>query len=228
MAHKIAIIEDEQDIGRLIAYNLQNEGFDTAVFTSGEEGIAAALAEPPDLVLLDWMLPGLSGLEVCRRLRSDRRTENVPVVFLTAKGEEADIVSGLREGADDYITKPFSPRVLIARVHAVLRRRTDSAEPGAEDIVAYRNIAVDLKKHEVTCDQQRVELTHTEFELLLTLMRRPGWVFTRDHLVNSIRGEDVFVNDRTVDVHVAGLRKKLGSAADLIETVRGVGYRFKE
>ncbi|HOP06428.1 MAG TPA: response regulator [candidate division Zixibacteria bacterium] len=228
MARRIVIIEDEQDIGQLIAYNLQNEGFDTGVYTSGEAGIEAAQADPPDLVLLDWMLPGLNGLEVCRRLRSDHRTEHVPIVFLTAKGEEADIVSGLQEGADDYITKPFSPRVLIARVHAVLRRQTDTEEPEEEDVVAYKSIIVDLKKHEVTCDKKRVELTHTEFQLLLTLMRRPGWVFNRDQLVNCIRGEDVFVNDRTVDVHVAGLRRKLGKSAELIETVRGVGYRFKE
>jgi two-component system alkaline phosphatase synthesis response regulator PhoP len=227
MGEHILAVDDEEDILELVRYNLQRDGFRVTAVTSGEKALAAARTEQPNAVLLDLMLPGLSGYEVCRQLKGDPQTRAIPIIMLTAKGEESDIVAGLELGAEDYVTKPFSPKVLIARLRAVLRR---VKEPTVDEqaLVKIRDLVIDPGRHNVTVGDESLTLTHTEFKLLHYLARRPGWVFTRDQLIESTRGESVFVTDRTIDVHVAGLRKKLGKAASYIETIRGVGYRFKE
>ncbi|HVP06237.1 MAG TPA: response regulator [Candidatus Acidoferrum sp.] len=223
----ILIIEDEADILELIKYNLERDGFRTSGAASGEEGLKAARAKVPDLVVLDLMLPGLDGLEVCRLLKADTRTKQIPIVMVTAKGEESDVVTGLELGADDYVTKPFSPKVLVARLRTVLRRRS---QPAISDdaVIAIHEIVIDPGRHQVTAKGKPVDLTVTEFGILRLLAGRPGWVFTRYQIVNEVRGDDILVTDRTVDVQIVGLRKKLGTHGKLIETVRGVGYRMKE
>lgn len=223
----ILAVDDEEDILELVKYNLERDGFRVTTVASGEKALAAARNEQPDAVLLDLMLPGLSGYEVCRQLKGDPQMRAIPIIMLTAKGEESDIVAGLELGAEDYVTKPFSPKILIARLRAVLRR---VKEPTVDEQsqVKIRDLVIDPGRHSVTVGDENLTLTHTEFKLLHFLARRPGWVFTRDQLIESSRGENVYVTDRTIDVHVAGLRKKLGKAASYIETIRGVGYRFKE
>ncbi|MCX7011776.1 MAG: response regulator [Candidatus Sumerlaeota bacterium] len=225
---KILVVDDEEDILELVRYNLAKEGCQVALAATGEEALAAVVAEPPDLVVLDLMLPGVDGMEVCRRLRSDPRTSNVCIVMLTAKGREADIVAGLELGADDYVTKPFSPRVLTARVRAALRRRSRQAIGDEDAEVAVHDLLIRPRRHEALVRGTPVDLTFTEFRILHFLASRPGWVFTRQQIVNAVRGDDYPVTDRSVDVQIVGLRKKLGPAGKLIETVRGVGYRFKE
>jgi len=225
----VLVIEDEDDIRELVCYNLSKEGYRVVAVATGEEGIAAAEARHPAAVLLDLMLPGVDGLTVCRRIRSGSRIERIPIIILTAKGEEADIVSGLNLGADDYITKPFSPRVLAARLRAVLRRRLADAEPEDGDSPLERHsLTIHPGRHEVSVDGQPIELTSTEFRVLHFLARRPGWVFTRQQILDGVHGDKYAITERAVDVQVVGLRKKLGSAGEYIETVRGVGYRFKE
>ncbi|MCU0723800.1 MAG: response regulator transcription factor [Planctomycetes bacterium] len=223
----ILVIEDEEDILELEVYNLKKEGFRVSSAATGEEGLKAARAKLPDLILLDLMLPGADGLEVCRLLKRDPKTAHVPVVMVTAKGEESDVVAGLELGAEDYIAKPFSPRVLVARVKAVLRRR-ERREPGDDAVIQVREITIHPGRHEVLVKGKPVELTATEFRLLRLLASRPGWVFTRYQIVDGVHGEDYPVTDRSVDVAVVGLRRKLGPAGKSIETVRGVGYRFQE
>lgn len=226
----ILVIEDEEDILALLHYNLIKEGFRVSCAQSGEEGLNAARAEKPDLIVLDLMLPGIDGLEVCRALKNAKATATIPIVMLTAKGEEHDIVTGLELGADDYVTKPFSPRVLSSRLKAVLRRRerdNDSATDESESL-HIGLISIHPGRNEVLVDGQVVDLTFTEFRVLYLLARRPGWVFTRYQIVNAVRGDDYSVTDRAVDVQIVGLRKKLGPAGKVIETVRGVGYRFKD
>jgi two-component system, OmpR family, alkaline phosphatase synthesis response regulator PhoP len=223
----ILVIEDEEDIQELVRYNLAKEGYRVALIASGEEGFKAAKASNPDLIVLDLMLPGLDGLEICRLLKADPRTSHTPIVMLTAKGEEADIVTGLELGADDYITKPFSPKVLVARLRAVLRRKAKESVNEASPL-KIREIVIHPGRHEVLVKAKPAPLTFTEFQLLHFLAKRPGWVFTRQQIVDEIKGEDYPVTDRSVDVQVVGLRKKLGACGDYIETVRGVGYRFKE
>jgi two-component system alkaline phosphatase synthesis response regulator PhoP len=223
----ILVVEDEEDILELVRYNLNKEGYRVTGVLSGEEGLQAARSHPPDLIILDLMLPGTDGLTVCRELKQDARTRDLPIVILTAKGEEADIVAGLELGADDYITKPFSPRVLLARLRAVLRRRR--AEPASErDVLEIHQMVIHPGRHEVLVQGRPVDLTVTEFRLLSFLARRPGWVFTRSQIVQGVQGEDYAVTERAVDVQIVGLRKKLGPAGQYIETVRGVGYRLKE
>ena len=223
----ILVVDDEEDILELVKYNLAKEGFQVACATTGEEALEAARSKRPDVVILDLMLPGIDGLEVCRRLKKDAKTERIPIVMLTAKGEEADVVTGLELGADDYVTKPFSPRVLTARVRAVLRRKTQAA-PDETSTLAVRDITIDPNRHEVLVKGKPVELTLTEFRILHHLARRPGWVFTRYQIVEAARGMDAAVTDRSVDVHIVSLRRKLGALGECIETVRGVGYRFQE
>jgi two-component system alkaline phosphatase synthesis response regulator PhoP len=223
----ILVMEDEEDILELLKYNLGKEGYRVKAVGSGEEGLQAVQASLPQLILLDLMLPGVDGLEVCRRLKQDARTRPVPIVMLTAKGEEADIVTGLELGADDYITKPFSPRVLLARVRAVLRRRVPIPAAGDTPLKIH-DLVIHPGRHEVLVQGQPVELTATEFRLLMMLARRPGWVFTRSQIVNGVHGEDYPVSDRAVDVQIVWLRKKLGPCGKYIGTVRGVGYRFAE
>lgn len=223
----ILVVEDDEDIRRLVTLTFGKEGYRVIEAASGEEGLKKSAAAPLDVIVLDLMLPGLDGLEVCRLLKRREATQATPIVMLTAKGEESDIVAGLELGADDYITKPFSPRVLVARIRAVLRRRSMES-PDEDQPLTIENIAIHPGRHDVRVDGQSVELTPSEFKLLHFLARRPGWVFTRYQIVDALRGEDYPVTDRSVDVLVVGLRKKLGEAGQLIETVRGVGYRFRE
>jgi DNA-binding response OmpR family regulator len=223
----ILIVDDEEDILELMRYNLSREGYATHCAVSGEEAYGILQAEPVDLLVLDLMLPGMDGLELTRRLKSVPQTRDIPIVMVSAKGEEADIVTGLELGADDYITKPFSPRVLVARVRSVLRRR--GQPPVKEDeILQIEGLAIHPGRRSVSLDGAALDLTYTEFQVLAFLARRPGWVFTRTQIVDAVRGDDYPVTDRSVDVQIVGLRKKLGAAGHYIETVRGVGYRFKE
>ena len=222
----ILIIEDERDIRELLEFNLSREGFQVEGVETGDTALIKISDHIPDLVLLDLMLPGMDGLEVCRRLKQSDRTRDIPIVILTAKGEESDIVTGLELGADDYITKPFSPRVVVARVKAVIRRRTELISD-EEEVLTFNNLTIHPGRHEVMIEDDLIELTKTEFQILHNLARRPGWVFTRYQLVDAIHGEKYAVSDRSVDVQVVGLRRKLGEYSDHIETVRGVGYRYR-
>lgn len=222
----ILVVDDEQDILELVTYNLTKGGYRVSRAASGEEALKLARAKPPDLVVLDLMLPGMDGLEVCKALKQDARTVHVPIMMLTARGEEADVVTGLELGAADYVTKPFSPRVLLARVKAVLRRRSEE-QPDDEATVSAHGIVINPGRHEVLVRGKPVEMTHTEFVILRLLARRPGWVFTRQQIIDAARGSAP-VTDRSVDVHIVSLRKKIAPFGDYVETVRGVGYRFKE
>jgi len=224
---KILVVDDEEDIIELLRFNLSREGYQVSSATSGEDALSLVRSEIPNLLLLDLMLPGIDGLEVAKRLKSNSNTMNIPIVMLTAKGEEPDIVTGLELGADDYVTKPFSPRVLVARVRAVLRRKVMDL-PKETSSFQVHDLVIHPGRHEVLVDGKHVELTFTEFAILNHLARRPGWVFTRYQIVDAVRGTDYPVTDRSVDVQIVGLRKKLGPAGKYIETVRGVGYRFKE
>ncbi len=229
MSHEhILAVDDEEDILELVRFNLERDDYRVTAVGTGEEALRVALSEKPDLILLDLMLPDAGGFDVCRRLKADPSTSDIPIVMLTARGEEADIVAGLELGAEDYVTKPFSPKVLAARLRAVLRRRGALTASGPDDVLKIDGLTIDLGRHEVTVDDQAVTLTLSEFKLLQTLAQRPGWALTRDQLINSVRGDEAIVTDRTIDVHIAGLRRKLGRAGGLIETVRGIGYRFKE
>lgn len=224
---KILAVDDEEDIRELIRFNLEKDGYSVEVAESGEKALEKAFAISPDIILLDLMLPGIDGLEVAKKLKADPATEAVPIIMLTAKGEEADIVIGLEMGADDYITKPFSTRVLAARIKAILRRGTKN-DVQSQDSIQIHDLVIDQGKRQVTADGRVVELTFTEFQVLLHLAGRPGWVSTRYQIVDAVRGEGYAVTERSVDVQIAGLRKKLGNYGSYIETVRGVGYRFKE
>ncbi|HNY86938.1 MAG TPA: response regulator [Candidatus Hydrogenedentes bacterium] len=223
----LLVVEDDEDILELVAYNLAKAGYRVTKAATGREALARVAEEPPDLVVLDLMLPETDGTEVCRRLKGDANTSAIPVVMLTAKGEESDIVAGLELGADDYITKPFSPQVLLARIRAVLRRK-EKGDADADAVIRVHNLVIHPGRREVSVDGQPVDLTYTEFSVLHVLARRPGWVFTRYQIVDAVRGGDYDVTDRSVDVQIAGLRKKLGDAGDHIQTVRGVGYRIRE
>lgn len=222
----ILVIEDEEDLLALVHFNLSRAGYRVSCAQSGEEGLKLA-GPDTDLVLLDLMLPGIDGLEVCRRLREDERTAGIPIVMMTARGEEEDVVRGLELGADDYVTKPFSLKVLLARVAAVLRRRGEDAANDAQTI-RLGELEIHPGRNEVLVAGEPVQLTFTEFRVLHVLATRPGWVFTRDQIVSAVRGEGYAVTDRAVDVQIVGLRRKLGPCGRLIETVRGVGYRFRD
>ncbi len=225
---RLLIIEDDEDILELLRHNLTKEGYAVETAADGEQGLDRAKDQPPNLVLLDLMLPGIDGLQVLKSLRAESRTAFLPIIILTAKGEEADVITGLELGADDYITKPFSPSVLLARIRAVLRRKSRQVREGDENPIEIFDLAIDPRRHEVRLRGRRVELTATEFQLLRFLAAHPGWVFTRQQIVDSVKGTDYPVTDRSVDVQMVGLRRKLGKAGDYIETVRGVGYRFRE
>ena len=224
---KILVVDDEEDILELLRFNLSRERYQVSCALTAEKALSLVQSEAPDLIVLDLMLPGIDGLEVARQLKNDPATKNIPIVMLTAKGEEADIVTGLELGADDYITKPFSPRILLARVRAVLRRKTTVSQE-KESVIRVHDLTIHPGRHEVLVDGKPVQLTFTEFGILNYLARRPGWVFTRSQIVDAVRGDDYFVTDRSVDVQIVGLRKKLGPAGKCIETVRGIGYRFKD
>lgn len=228
LKQQILIVEDEEDLRELVRYHLEREHFSVEEAGSGEQGLDCALQKKPDLILLDLMLPGKGGLQVCRELKQNKVTGDIPVVMMTAKGEESDIVTGLELGAEDYIVKPFSPKVLVARVKAVLRRKTATPQPKAGDVISIHNLVIHPGRHEVTVDGKPVDLTASEFGIVHFLARRPGWVFTRYQIVDAVHGDDYPVTERSVDVQIVGLRKKLKTAGDLIETVRGVGYRFRD
>ena len=223
---KILVVDDEEDILELVRYNLSKERYRVTSALSGEIALQKAREEHPDLILLDLMLPGLDGLSVCRELKRDPAIGGTPIIMLTAKGEDADIVVGLELGADDYIVKPFSPRVLQARIKAVLRRREHDEADDA--LIRIHDLSIYPARHEVLLKGIPIILTTTEFRILHFLARRPGWVFSREKIINAVKGEDYAVTDRSVDVQIVGLRKKLGSAGECIQTVRGVGYKFKE
>lgn len=223
---RILLVEDERDLLELLKYNLDREGYDVATAETGEDGLKQVRNQPPDLILLDLMLPAMDGLEVCRGLKARPDTASIPVVMLTAKGEEGDIVRGLELGADDYITKPFSPRVLMARIKAVLRRA--EADGDERRTLEAGGVRIDLDRHEVIVEGDTVDLTATEFKLLTLLVSRPARVFTRQQIIDALHEGFAAVTDRSVDVQVVALRRKLGPAGKRIETVRGVGYRFKD
>jgi two-component system phosphate regulon response regulator PhoB len=225
---RILVIDDEEDIQELLQYVLTKNGYVISTVMTGEEASIAARTLQPNLILLDIMLPGVDGLDVCKILKNDGKTAHIPVIMLTAKGEEADIVTGLELGAIDYITKPFSPRVLLARVRAVLRRGTTEVAAASASVISIGQIVIDMDRHEVRIAGEGIELTHTEFQFLHFLAKRPGRVFTRYQIIDGVRGDDYSVTDRAVDVQIAGLRKKLGRCGNDIETVRGVGYRLKD
>ena len=226
----VLVIEDEEDIQQLVAFNLLKNGFRVRCADSGEEGLRQADSLLPDLVLLDIMLPGIDGLAVLKQLKETSRLAGIPVIMLSAKGEEQDIVSGLNLGADDYVPKPFSPKVLLARVRSVLRRHqpTDAQASIASKTLSIHGLTVDFTRRHVISEGRTLTLTVSEFDILALLARHPGWVYTRQQIIDQIRGHDYTVTERLVDVQVFGLRKKLGGNGELIETVRGIGYRFKE
>lgn len=224
----ILVVDDEEDILELVQFNLQREGYNIKTAASGEKALEMINEESPDLIVLDLMLPGIDGLEITKRLKGDYNKMDIPIIMLSAKGEEADVVTGLELGADDYVTKPFSPRVLVARVKAVLRRNSVEAQPEQEKVLKLHDLVIHPGRHEVLVKNKPVQLTYTEFGILNYLACKPGWVFTRSQIVDAVKGDDYFVTDRSVDVQIVGLRKKLGSAGKYVETVRGVGYRFKE
>lgn len=227
--HGILVVEDEEDILALIQFNLIRRGYEVETAVCGEEALDKIKRCVPDLMVLDLMLPGIDGLEICRRLRADSTSETaaLPIIMLTARGEEEDVVRGLEMGADDYLTKPFSMKILLARIQTVLRRQADNSGIGDEKII-HGALSICPGRNLVMVNDERIDLTFTEFKVLEALAMRPGWVFTRYQIVNMVRGQDYAVTDRAVDVQIAGLRKKLGSCGQYIETVRGVGYRFQE
>jgi two-component system alkaline phosphatase synthesis response regulator PhoP len=223
---RILVIDDEKDLIELVRYNLEQEGFQVKGALDGESGLRDAIRDMPDLILVDLMLPGIDGLEVCRSLRTNNHTASIPIIMLTAKSTESDRIVGLELGADDYVTKPFSPRELAARVKAVLRR---TSTPRSQSKVIQRgDLSIDLTRREVNMNGAPIEITATEFRLLQFFAEHPGRVFSRSELIDAALGREVSVIDRTIDVHITGLRKKLGHCSDRIETVRGFGYRFRE
>jgi two-component system phosphate regulon response regulator PhoB len=226
MAQRILVVEDEPDLLALVRINLEQGGFEVETAENGNDALAALRRAPPDLMILDLMLPDVPGTEICRRVRGSAEHSELPVIMLTAKADEVDRVVGLELGADDYVTKPFSPRELTLRVRAVLRRQQPAPTPAR--VIEHGTLSLDPERHRCFVDGEEVGLTAKEFSLLQCLMRRPGRVMTRDRLLDDVWGSDITVTTRTIDTHLKRLREKLGRAGDLIETVRGVGYRFAE
>ncbi len=224
----ILVVEDDEDIRELISYNLEREGYTVHAVESGEAALAQLSKRPVDLVVLDLMLPEMDGLQVCRRIRADAASQHVPVMIVTAKSEETEVVVGLELGADDYLCKPFRTRELVARVKALLRRTAAPAAPAADAVIERGVLFLHTGRREALLRGKPLDLTFTEFELLRLLAGRPGWVFSRYQIVDAVRGQDYPVTDRSVDVQLVGLRRKLGRDAALLETVRGVGYRFRD
>ncbi|WP_354625220.1 response regulator [Psychromonas sp. MME2] len=228
---KIVVVEDEADILEILTYNLQREGFDVVSASNGIQGLQLIRDHLPDIALLDLMLPGMDGLDICKQLRSQTETANIPIIMVTAKSEESDIVLGLGLGADDYVSKPFSPKELIARIKSTLRRgqhRVEKSSSNTQDCIAVAGLVIDSDKHKVTYLGEKVKLTATEFRLLHFLASHPGRVFSREQLMNNAYSTDVIVVDRNIDVHVRSIRKKIGEQHQFIETIRGVGYSFKD
>jgi two-component system phosphate regulon response regulator PhoB len=223
---RILIVEDDPSLAEVLEYNLSQEGYDARLARDGQQGLREIRLRCPDLVILDLMLPMIEGLEVCRLLRADPSTQNVLVLILTARSEESDELVGFSVGADDYVTKPFSVKVLLQRINALLRRKNQDA--GDRDIIVSQGIMIDRRRHRATAGDRPLDLTPSEFELLATLVRQPGRAFSRAELIDVALGDDALVLERTIDVHVRALRQKLDRHADLIQTVRGVGYRFRD
>jgi two-component system phosphate regulon response regulator PhoB len=223
---KVLVVEDDKSLADVLAYNLKQASYEVLLARDGIDGLRQAQLKMPEIVILDLMLPGIDGVEVCRRLRSDAATQNMLIVMLTAKAEESDQIVGLSMGADDYVTKPFSVKVLLERMKA-LERRT-KAPPVGNEIITCHGVTVDLRSHVATAGNEPLKLTLSEFRLLETLVRQPGRAFTRNELITAALGDDAMVLERTIDVHIRALRDKLGPAAELVETVRGIGYRFRK
>jgi two-component system phosphate regulon response regulator PhoB len=223
---RILVVDDEPDLLELVSFNLSKAGYRVVCVKSGEEALAQIPVSPPDLLVLDLLLPGVDGLDVCKALKQNPLTTSIPIIMLTARSEEADIVTGLELGADDYLTKPFSPRILLARVKAALRRVRSTSQPTSA-VIIHGTLTIHPGHHEVHVGDQSVRLTPTEFNILHLLAQRPGWVFTRYQIVDAARGNDAGVTERSVDVHIAALRRKLGRDGEAIETVRGIGYRLQ-
>jgi len=224
--HKILVVEDDRSLADVVRYNLQQAGYEVFWAFDGPDGLTQAQLHMPDLVVLDLMLPGMDGLEVCRRLRSSSHTKDLLILMLTAKGEEADHLIGFSVGCDDYVVKPYSVKILLERIKALIRRR--ERQNISLETISTGGIVIDRRKHSVSLNQRPLDLTPSEFRLLETLMRQPGRAFDRSELIDSALGADTLVLERTIDVHIRSLRKKLGDAANLIQTVRGVGYRFRD
>ncbi len=222
----ILVIDDEKDLQELVRYNLEKEHYDVIVASDGRTGLDIALRHRPDLVVLDLMMPGIDGLEVCRSLRTDSRGKRIPLIMLTAKATESDRVVGLELGADDYVIKPFSPRELVARIKALLRRTATDSEPS--EVIRRGDLLIDIGCHQVKLGEHEVQLTATEFRILQFMASRPGRVLKRDEIIEAALDRDTDVFDRTIDVHITSIRRKLGKSADLVETVRGFGYRFRD
>jgi two-component system phosphate regulon response regulator PhoB len=223
---KILVVDDEQDIAELLRVNLERSGFATEVVYSGEQALKHAFTSPPDLIVLDLMLPGLDGITVCKRLKEEETTSGVPILMLTAKAEDSEVVAGLESGADDYVTKPFSPKVVVARINTLLRRKDETTKSDSE-VLFLHGIRIDISRHEVYVENELVNLSATEFSILEFLSRNAGWVFSRNQIIDAVKGKDYPVTERSVDVQILGLRKKLGPKGVLIQTVRGVGYRLQ-
>ncbi|TWT77616.1 Phosphate regulon transcriptional regulatory protein PhoB [Posidoniimonas polymericola] len=224
--NRILIVEDDRSLADVLDYNLRQDGYETVVALNGQDGLNQAKLKTPDLVVLDLMLPVVDGLEICRRLRADPVTRQMLVLMLTAKAEETDQVAGFSVGADDYVTKPFSVKVLLERIRALLRRR--QGESQHDEVIVSQGILIDRERHRCTAGDQPLDLTPSEFGLLETLLRQPGRVFSRSELIDSALGGDSLVLERTIDVHIRALRKKMGGYAELVETVRGIGYRLRD
>ncbi len=224
---KVLLVEDEEDIREMVHFNLFKERYQVLLASDGQTAVDVATKELPELIVLDVMLPKMDGFEVCERLKNDPQTKKIPIIMLTAKGEEEDVIKGLEVGADDYITKPFSPKVLLARIKAVLRRSKNTVK-SQKNVFTLNDIRIDLSKRKTFIRDTELKLTYTEFQILHLLAQKSGWVFTRGQIVDSIRGENHAITDRSVDVQIVNLRKKMGDQGHLIETVRGVGYRFQE
>ena len=224
---KIFLVEDEEDLVEILNFNLERAGFEVNYTSNGEKALNYLKNNTPDLILLDWMLPGLSGLDICRIIKENEAIKRIPVIMLTAKSQDSNIVAGFENGADDYITKPFSPKVLLARIKKILIRHSE--EIGLNNCVVYFDeIKIHPERHQVLLGGIEVHLTLSEFKLLYHLARKPGWVYSRDQIIDTIRGQNYAITDRAIDVLIVGLRKKMGNYGKLIETVRGVGYRFSE
>ena len=222
----VLVIDDEEDLIELVRYNLEKEGFSVLGSVDGESGVSLAVAQKPDVIVVDLMLPGMDGLDVCRMLRAEAGTSHIPIIILTAKASESDRVVGLELGADDYMTKPFSPRELTARIKALLRRSAGFRQQPA--IIRHGHLSIDPASHEVRCGNRTIDLTATEYRLLQFLASHPGFVYSRSSIIDGALGRDITVLERTIDVHIMSLRKKLGKCGEWIETIRGFGYKFRE
>lgn len=228
MSKKILIVEDEEDIIELISYSLKKEGFSVNSLTSGSQVLNEVGKNRPDVILLDLMLPGMDGLDVCRALKQKEATRDIPIIMISAKSDDVDVVLGLELGADDYVTKPFSPKVLVARVKSVFRREQRNGAFNKSSLVSMHGLNIDPVKHEIKINGEILDLTYSEFQTLHLLATHAGRVFTRYQIVEEVHGHNYEVTDRSIDVLMVGLRKKLGDSASVLETIRGVGYRFKE